>query len=163
MSGEMDHPLDMARKTSAPIKRRYGVLDVEAARRFARSYVGALDLGEAVGFGLPEIDDRYHIWRVALLACSGGGPVGEVVIDAYTGLVDETRTSRRETIAVRLLGRQKAPRRGGGADGRTSQSDPPNLIGQGDADAVLPELPPDAVVLIVRSPPYCLARPHPTE
>ena len=52
--------------------------------------------------GLPEVDDRYHIWRVPL--CNEqGGKIGEAVIDAYTTELLASRTTKPELIEARLL------------------------------------------------------------
>jgi len=41
-------------------QRKYGVLNVEDARAIARTWLEAVSLANAIDFGLPEIDDRYH-------------------------------------------------------------------------------------------------------
>ena len=56
---------------------------VAQARKITAAWLETLDLLNVVKLGLPEVDDRYHIWRVPL--CNEQGTkVGETVIDAYT-------------------------------------------------------------------------------
>ncbi|HRJ44620.1 MAG TPA: hypothetical protein PL105_22180, partial [Caldilineaceae bacterium] len=83
-------------------KRRYRVLNVEAARDVARLWLEKHDLSHAVSFGLPEVDDRYHFWRIPLLGQDSGDRVGEVVLDAYTSLLLEDKSTAIETVEARL-------------------------------------------------------------
>ncbi|PSQ70613.1 MAG: hypothetical protein BRD38_05010 [Bacteroidetes bacterium QH_9_67_14] len=48
-------------------QRGYDVQDVNEAKAAARRWLERADLTGDVSFGLPEIDDRYHVWRVPLL------------------------------------------------------------------------------------------------
>ncbi len=47
-------------------QRQYSVLHVRAARQIASVWLERSKLERAVDFGLPEVDDRYHVWRVLL-------------------------------------------------------------------------------------------------
>jgi hypothetical protein len=49
-------------------KRKYTVLDVKAAKQISLLWLQNMQLENAISFGLPEVDDRYHIWRVPLLS-----------------------------------------------------------------------------------------------
>lgn len=53
-------------KQSIYDKRKYRVKDVGRAKQISASYLKDIDLNNAIEFGLPEVDDRYHIWRVPL-------------------------------------------------------------------------------------------------
>ena len=55
------------RLPSIALQRGYAVLTAEQARQIATEWLKAGRLENAVALGLPEIDDRYHIWRVPLL------------------------------------------------------------------------------------------------
>jgi len=58
------------RKQRAPTvaaSRKYAVEFVSAAKSISAGWLKTFNLENAVGFGLPEVDDRYHIWRVPLL------------------------------------------------------------------------------------------------
>ena len=137
--------------------RQYAVSDVASAKEIARRLMGEYDLSEAVSFGLPEVDDRYHIWRVPLLGTDSGGALGEVVIDAYTSLVIEDKSTARAVIVARLLHREPTPRsRKRKETYRPSQLR--NTVAHGDAEDVLASAPSDAVDLIFTSPPYYNAR-----
>jgi hypothetical protein len=45
-------------------QRNYRVLDVQAAKEIALVWLERIQLEHAISFGLPEVDDRYHVWRV---------------------------------------------------------------------------------------------------
>ena len=74
----------MLTKTTVATKREYNVLDVKSAKKVASFWLGRAKLENAIEFGLPEVDDRYHIWRVPLVGKASNDRIGEVVIDAYT-------------------------------------------------------------------------------
>jgi len=122
-------------------------------------------LQKAIDFGLPEIDDRYHIWRVPLLNKASQERIGEVVIDAFTSLILENKSTALSILEARLLGR----------NGQSAQSMPRpsrrmyalsslrNTIAQGDCEEVLQDLPAESVDLVFTSPPYYNARPEYTD
>jgi DNA modification methylase len=121
----------------------------------------AADLGRAVVLGLPEIDDRYHVWRVPLRSKGNDTRVGEVVIDAFTSLVVEEGSTRAESIEARLLGRKTSARslpRQGSKKPMTSALR--NTVMLGDNLEALQELPAESVDLVFTSPPYYNARPE---
>lgn len=62
-------------------------------------------LENAVDFGLPEVDDRYHVWRVPLVNKVTRERIGEVVIDARTSLIVRDKTTSVKSLETRLLGR----------------------------------------------------------
>ena len=143
--------------------RKYAVRNVVQARSIAGDYLAGAGLGELAGsFGLPEVDDRYHVWRVPVVGADGGR-LGEIVIDAYTSLVQGARS----TGAAVMRERQRA----GGDSGRKrrvrprtiARSELRNTIIQGDAAETLAELPAESVDLVFTSPPYFNARPDYTE
>ncbi len=98
-------------KDSVAEKRNYGILNTEAAREVARLWLAQNDLSDAVTFGLPEIDDRYHLWRVPLVGADSGERVGEVVVHAYTSLLLEDKSTSLATIEARLLHRTSAQKK----------------------------------------------------
>lgn len=143
--------------------RKYAVRNVVQARSIAGDYLAGAGLGELAGsFGLPEVDDRYHVWRVPVVGADGGR-LGEIVIDAYTSLVQGARS----TDAAVMRERQRT----GGDSGRKrrvrprtiARSELRNTIIQGDAAETLAELPAESVDLVFTSPPYFNARPDYTE
>lgn len=145
-------------------QRKYGVLNVEDARAIASTWLEAVSLANAVDFGLPEIDDRYHVWRVPLLGWAKGERLGEVVIDAQSTLVVEKQTTRPEILEARLLGRSVETRR------RRKRARKPyvlsslrNTIACGDNEEILQDVPAASVDLVFTSPPYYNARPEYTD
>jgi len=144
-------------------QRSYSVLDVQAAKKVALLWLQNADLQNAVEFGLPEIDDRYHIWRVPLLNRANQTLLGEVVIDARTSLIIENKTTTPTVLEARLLGRnehemkRKSPRSNNGPYVLSSLR---NTIALGDCEEVLQDLPAESVDLVFTSPPYYNARPE---
>lgn len=147
-------------------QRNYSVFSVDDAKQIATIWLEDADLRQAVDFGLPEIDDRYHVWRVPLVAKHGHYRVGEVVIDARSSLVIIDKSTDAGTIEARLLGRES----GSGQTSRSPRrkphrkmyelSDLRNTIALGDSEEILQTLAAESVNLIFTSPPYYNARPE---
>ncbi len=144
-------------------QRDYNVLTVQDARDIAATWLENIELDEAIGFGLPEVDDRYHVWRVPLVRKGRNGRVGEVVIDARTSLVFEDKTTSKDMLEERLLRRKKRKKGRGARNKRYKTSSLRNTIACGDAEDILPQLPEESVDLVFTSPPYYNARPEYTE
>ena len=145
--------------------RHYAVLDVKSAKEIASEWLKDQGLSNVVRFGLPEIDDRYHIWHVPLLSKLGKTSVGEVVIDAKTSLIIEGKTTRLEIIEARVLGRESLSSHSSKANPAQTCciSNLRNTIIFGDSESMLLELPASSVDLIFTSPPYYNARPEYTD
>jgi 16S rRNA G966 N2-methylase RsmD len=146
-------------------QRNYRVLDVQAAKKVALLWLQQAQLQKAVSFGLPEVDDRYHVWRVPLLAQATQNRIGEVVIDAYTSLILADKSTAPAVLEARLLGRDETPARKSvpRTNGKYSLSSLRNTIARGDCAEILQELPAGSVDLIFTSPPYYNARPEYTD
>lgn len=154
----------MANRTLVSEQRKYLVLNVQAARKIARVWLERARLENAVEFGLPEVDDRYHIWRVPLVGKVSQEKVGEVAIDAYSSLILEDKSTSPEILEARLLGRKEKEQRAPGRSRDTYMlSSLRNTIAQGDAEEILQELPAESVNMIFTSPPYYNARPEYTD
>jgi DNA modification methylase len=151
-------------KPTVTQQRKYSILDVKSAKKVALFWLERANLQNAIDFGLPEVDDRYHVWRVPLISRSSNERIGEVVIDAYTSLILEDKSTSQEVLEARLLGRtslQKSkPKK---SNGFYVLSDLRNTIAQGDSEKLLQELPAGSVNLIFTSPPYYNARPEYTD
>jgi DNA modification methylase len=149
------------KKPTVAEQRRYRVTDVQAAKAVALFWLQQAHLEKAVVFGLPEVDDRYHIWRVPLVNAATEERIGEVVIDARTSLIVEGKSTSPLTLEARILGRaegeqssaERVPRKHVLAEVR-------NTIAHGDSEQVLQELPAGSIDLIFTSPPYYNARPE---
>jgi len=140
--------------------RRYAVVDVKQAKEIGLGWLKGKQLDNAVEFGLPEVDDRYHVWRVALLSQHTDTKVGEIVIDARTSLVLENKTTRPDVIESRILGRDQTlrPSRRTRPAENYPLSTLRNTIILGDSESMLLELPAGSVDLVFTSPPYYNAR-----
>ncbi len=155
----------MRKNFSVAEQRKYSVLDVNAAKQIALIWLQAAQLENVVGFGLPEVDDRYHIWRVPLLNNAKCERIGEVVIDARTSLILKDKSTDFETLEARLLGRDEEkektvkPR----TNGTYTLSTIRNTIALGDSEEILQDLPAQSVNLVFTSPPYYNARPEYTD
>ena len=154
----------MTRSRMVTQLRKYSIIDVQAAKEVAMVWLEQAQLQHAVTFGLPEVDDRYHVWRVPLLNQTGQERIGEVVIDARTSLILENKSTAPGTLEARLLGRKvesvpSAPR----ARDTYALSALRNTLIQGDSETMLSDLPAGSVDLVFTSPPYYNARPEYTD
>jgi hypothetical protein len=143
------------------------VLDVRTAKEIARAWLQEIHLDKAVAFGLPEVDDRYHVWRVPLTNQAGGDRLGEIVIDARSSLVLENKTTLPAVLEARLLGRngvdEARPQQNNRNGERYILSSLRNTIACGDSEEILPDLPASSIDLVFTSPPYYNARPEYTD
>ncbi|MEO5361712.1 MAG: site-specific DNA-methyltransferase [Nitrospirota bacterium] len=141
--------------------RKYAVTLVAEAKKISEVWLKTFNLENAVSFGLPEIDDRYHIWRVPLVRAGMKDRVGEVVIDAYTSLVIVDETTSPEVLETRLLGRSEVT---SSLDKEHVKDTPSSFIRNtvvfGDSEQALLDMPFQSVDLIFTSPPYYNARPE---
>jgi DNA modification methylase len=148
-------------------RRNYSVQTVESAKTVCELWLQEGQLANVVTFGLPEVDDRYHVWRVPLLNKGNHQKIGEVVIDARTSLILENKSTAPETLEKRLLGRnadatQRNPHESS-RNGRYALSTMRNTIALGDSEVVLQDMPAGSVDLVFTSPPYYNARPEYTD
>jgi DNA modification methylase len=156
----------VARKTRTVAERRnYSVLDVRSAKHVSLVWLERAHLQKVIGFGLPEVDDRYHVWRVPLLNKATKERIGEVVIDARTSLILEDKSTDLEILEARLLGRNSDEVRSptSRANGKYTLSSLRNTIALGDCAEILQDLPASSVDLVFTSPPYYNARPEYTD
>lgn len=151
------------RNPTVALRRGYAVLTADQARQVVLEWLKAGRLERAVDLGLPEVDDRYHVWRVPLVNPARNEPIGEVVIDAYTSLVLENRSTRFDVLEARLLGRSIDPMPSSRSQERYILSSLRNTVALGDCEEILAELPAQSVDLVFTSPPYYNARPEYSE
>lgn len=145
-------------------KRGYTIRSSKMAQRIAAGVVGTWCLDDRVFYGLPEVDDRYHIWRVPLLGPDASSRVGELVIDAMSGVVDPSKSSVLDTVRDRI---GQMPPVDAEADGDSTPPRRPvviptelrNTILCGRSEEMLAEIPEESVQLMFTSPPYFNARP----
>lgn len=162
MEYEQTLPNNIELKDTVAEKRRYNILNVDDARRVATIWLENFDLAEAISFGLPEVDDRYHFWRVPLIGRDSQERIGEVVIDAYTSLLLQDKSTSPDILEARLLRRPdtKLPTKKPLHKKDYKLSNLRNTIALGDAEKILRDLPEESVDLIFTSPPYFNARPE---
>ncbi|MBN1995603.1 MAG: site-specific DNA-methyltransferase [Anaerolineae bacterium] len=147
-------------KDTVAEQRKYSVLNVEEARKVTKTWLENFDLAEAISFGLPEVDDRYHVWRVPLLGRDSQERIGEVVIDAYTSLLLQDKSTSPDVLEARLLHRHNSPQKSPLKKKNYRPSNLRNTIALGDAEKILRDFPEESVDLIFTSPPYYNARPE---
>jgi DNA modification methylase len=155
----------MARNKSLVAEtRKYLVTTVAQAKEITLGWLREIDLHNAIELGLPEVDDRYHIWRVPLCRDDKMTKIGEVVINAYTTEILPDKTTKPELIESRLLKKEAVNILKKETNGQKySISSLRNTVGQGDCTELLVEMPADSVDLIFTSPPYFNARPEYSE
>jgi DNA modification methylase len=134
----------------------YLVKTVEQAKQVGNIYLQTIHLDTVISFGLPEIDDRYHIWRLPLLHFEQ--TVGEVVIDAVTSLLIEAKTTKKQVLEDRILGRKINNRDKKNGCDIPKISTIRNTVGHGDSEILLKETPAESIDLVFTSPPYYNAR-----
>lgn len=144
---------------SVPEQRQYAVKTVDEAKSIAGVLMNEMNLQNAIIFGLPEIDDRYHVWRVPLVGKLAKAKIGEVVIDAKTSLVLERNSTKQDVLEKRLLGKNDAQEKPK-SKGEYVLSSLRNTVGSGDSEQLMTQIPAGSVDLIFTSPPYYNARPE---
>lgn len=141
---------------------RYLVKKVKDAKDIATIWLEENNSHNVVSFGLPEVDDRYHIWRVPLVSKISKHKIGEVVIDAMTTLIEANKTTTPSLLKERILNGSNHEKKN--FDNKNSEgykmSAQRNTIASGDAEEVLQGMAAKSVDLIFTSPPYYNARPE---
>lgn len=148
----------MARRKSGS-RDQFRVKTVKDAKGIAKEYLKEIELLKVTTFGLPEVDDRYNIWRVPILS-KDNAALGEVVIDAVTTLIKEKMTTDKEVLESRLLGRNGQSKKKKRSNSIPKISHLRNTVGLGDSEELLKEVPKESVDLVFTSPPYYNARPE---
>lgn len=140
-------------------KDNYRISTVKSAKSVASVYIKDCELDKVTKFGLPEIDDRFDIWRVPILTMDGA-KIGEVVVDAILSFIDVNKTTTKEILENRLLGRkpQSTSKKRGKRIPKISMLS--NTIRMGDSEELLMEMPNECVDLVFTSPPYYNAKPE---
>lgn len=140
-------------------KKNYRISSVRSAKSVALVYIKDCNLENATRFGLPEIDDRFDIWRVPILSIDGT-KIGEVVIDAISSFIDISKTTSKDILENRLLGRKSQTLSKKKEKKRPKISMLSNTIRMGDSEALLMDMPNECVDLVFTSPPYYNAKPE---
>lgn len=145
-------------------QRNYLVTTVAQAKAITTDWLTEIGLANTITLGLPEVDDRYHVWRVPICNAVNGSKIGEVVIDAYTATVLREKTTSPTMLETRL---QKNTEVRSTKHSYVSVEYPispiSNTVALGDCVNLIAELPSASVDLIFTSPPYFNARPEYSE
>jgi DNA modification methylase len=144
-------------------RRGYSVKTVADAKKIALEFLESITEfdHEKSSFGLPEIDDRFHIWRVPVKVKRS--KIGEIVINAKEGDIDKSKSTNPDLlISKEKEAIEKKPRK------KKSQKIPElsplnNMVIQGDSIEELKKLPKESVNLVFTSPPYYNAKPEYSE
>lgn len=142
-------------------KRKYLVVSVENAKSIARNHLNFNKLSEKILFGLPEVDDRYHVWRVPLTLDSIR--IGEIVINAKTATVDLEKSSSIDFLlhkSTEVIKREPKKRN---STKKIELSSLQNTILSGNSVNTMKKLPDESINLVFTSPPYYNAKPEYSE
>lgn len=145
-------------------KRNYKICTANIAKEIVGVFLekNNIYIKDGFSFGLPEINDRNNTWKVPVLFQKEA--IGDMVIDAYSGLIDE-KLSSKSTVMIRRANKiasdnmsttQQKPKKRGKKDFKISPL--PNTVINGKAELALTTLPDESVDLIFTSPPYYNAR-----
>lgn len=147
------------RKKTVSEKRNYRVINVKQAKQISHEYLKSIELNKVIELGLPEVDDRYHYWRIPLVD-NTKNKIGELVIDAYTSLILEAKTTKKQVLESRLLGRFPGKIKTKTNNDVPKMSTLRNTVGLGDSEQLLSETPAESIDLVFTSPPYFNLRPE---
>lgn len=130
------------------------------ARDIARKWAEENISGFCLSTGLPEVDDRYEAWRVALVS-KESRVVGELMIRCSDGEV--VQATKTEVILSRLAPEENQ------SSQFILQTEPiythigDSVVVCGDGRIVLSSLPVEVFGLVITSPPYYNAKPQYSE
>ena len=147
----------MRKKNITETRLAWKIQCVEEAKAAAMQFLSGVIPGDQlhkISFGLPEVDDRYMIWRVPIRAMDDSEKVGEVVIDAPSGEVQKSKTTRADVLIARLSGTKviaKVEKQKKKGPAIPILSKLPNTVALGDAEDVLSQLPECSIDLVF----YC--------
>ncbi len=160
MSTLFDDADDIKPKKLVTEKRNFLVRNVSQAKEITNNWLKDIDLSKVIELGLPEIDDRYNIWRVPLLKISTNIKIGEVVIDGFTTEILLEKTTKPNMLEARILGKDELNLKKTNKNVPYVVSNLRNTVGLGDSASLIENMPTAIVDLIFTSPPYFNARPE---
>ena len=139
-------------------KRKYTVINTQQAKEIAENHLESINFNLInISYGLPEIDDRYNVWRVPVL--KDKGKIGEIVINAFSSNVDLSKSTDKDILekAIPIGINKKLQKK------EIILSELDNMIIEGNSIESLKCLPEESVNLIFTSPPYYNAKPEYSE
>lgn len=143
------------RKRTTSQRRNYKVLTTADAKKIASNFIhDAIDYN----FGLPEIDDRYDVWKVPIKNASNV-TIGIIIVDAYQGEVNVKRSTSLELMIRRIGSEDNNSKELTRKEKSTyAISKLQNTLIHGDSLDELDKLEDESVDLVFTSPPYFNAR-----
>ena len=76
MSPTAIKPKSKKKKRTVAERRNYRVKTVAQAKKITQDWINKINLKKSIGLGLPEVDDRYHLWRIALTRANNHERIG---------------------------------------------------------------------------------------
>lgn len=156
----------MKSKKSIAEQRNYQVLNTEQAKHIVEKYLkGEMEDLKQLAFGLPEIIDRYNVWKVPLIYKNI--VVGDIAINAYNSEINKSLSSDKEIWLDRInkidsneskINKLKKVEKSKRKRFVYKISNLNNMIIKGRSELVLQKLPDESIDMIFTSPPYYNAR-----
>jgi DNA modification methylase len=144
-------------------KKGYAIKTVAEAKKIASKFLEKIEgFDKNIStFGLPEIDDRFDVWRVPVKVKRS--KIGEIVINAKRGDINKAKSSNPELLVSN--GKEAINER---KSARKHYKNPElsmlkNMVIKGDSIEELKKLPKESVNLVFTSPPYYNAKPEYSE
>ena len=149
--------------TSFSEKRGYKVQKVKDAKEISHQFLKEeikLNL-KISSFGLPEIDDRFDIWRVPIKL--NDTKIGEIVINAKNGEINNSKTTDPQILIKRFSEVSKKSKKKKLKQKEIKISPLANTLIKGNSVEEIFKLPPESINLVFTSPPYYNAKPEYSE
>jgi DNA modification methylase len=152
----------MTQKLTVYDKRGYKIKNVVLAKAIVNDILTGWAIeSDSYKLGLPEVDDRYHVWRVPIIS-SKKSRLGEIVLNALNGELDIQKSTSGDLLKEKIsLVHQEVEKKGKPRNSKEliQLSGLKNTILHGDAEFILKNLPDGSTNLVFTSPPYFNARP----
>ena len=154
-------------KKPISILRKYKVKSVADEKDVAKTFLNAGQKSKlkTIAFGLPELDDRFHIWRVPITLRKK--KIGEIVVNARTAEVNKNKSTKLALINRRISEStsQKVLKKKQREKPKKPVRSPllKNMLILGDSIDELKKLPKESINLVFTSPPYYNAKPEYSE
>jgi DNA modification methylase len=144
-------------------KRSYVVKSVSHAKEVAAKYLEEIGVPtESYRFGLPEVDDRYHVWRVPVLT-EAKSRLGEIVLGALDESIDLKKSTNKDIFNKRISELPVEKKKSKSKNSVITFPERENVVIVGDSEKSIKLLPVGSVGLVFTSPPYFNARPDYSE
>jgi DNA modification methylase len=156
----------MTQKVTVYDKRGYSIKNVVAAKAIVNEILSKWSIdADSYKLGLPEVDDRYHVWRIPVVSTKKTR-LGEIVLNAKNGELDQQKSTNGEILKEKIdLSIKEVEKKAKPKVSKEPISISPlkNTILHGDAEFMLKNLPDGSTNLVFTSPPYFNARPDYSE